>query len=116
MKFLFDAWGNFNTYIIQVPSYKAQIISNNGNQEIIISTMRQVFADLYEHNNATRILYNKELEELDKAFITSLNSLIPSSCDWSICNIFEGYEQSKKLFNDLYSKYQETLYQEDKIC
>lgn len=115
-KFLFDTWGIFNTYIVYIPNYKAQIISNNGNQEIIISTMKRAFASLYEHNIATRVLYNKELEELENTFIESLQSLIPSSgMEWTIYNILEGYEQSKELFNQLYTKYQEILYKEGKI-
>ena len=117
MKFLFDAWGNFNTYISYIPNYKAQIIANNGNQEVIISTMRRVFADLFEHNVATPVLYNKNLQEKEEQFIKSLNAMIPSrGMDWTFYDILDEYETSKKLFNELYSDYQSLLYKKCRIC
>ena len=117
MKFLFDAWGEFNTYISSVSNYRAQVISNNGNQELVITTMRSVFADLYEHNIVTPILYNKNLQEKEEQFIKSLNAMIPSrGMDWTTYDILDEYEAAKKLFNELYSDYQKILYEECKIC
>lgn len=59
IKFFFNSWGNFNTYINYIPNYKAQIIAQNNNQEYIISSMEQVFAELYKHNLSTKMLFKQ---------------------------------------------------------
>ncbi len=117
MNFLFESWGNFNTYITYIPNYEAKIISINGNQDIIISQMQQVFAKLYELNFETKVLFNKNIEKLEKEFINSLPSMIPpKNGDWTDYKILKNYEISKNLFNYLFSKYQELLCKEGKIC
>lgn len=110
IKFFFNSWSNFNTYINYIPNYKAQIIAQNNNQEYIISSMEQVFAELYKHNLSTKMLFNEELFDIESNFINSLRNNIPSrGQDWTIYNILESYEDSRNKFNELYEKYVEIL-------
>ena len=110
IKFFFNSWGSFNTYINYIPNYKAQIIAQNNNQEYIISSMEQVFAELYKHNLSTKMLFNEELFDIESNFINSLRNNIPSrGQDWTIYNILESYEDSRNKFNELYEKYVEIL-------
>lgn len=110
IKIFFNSWSSFNTYINYIPNYKAQIIAQNNNQEYIISSMEQVFAELYKHNLSTKMLFNEELFDIESNFINSLRNNIPSrGQDWTIYNILESYEDSRNKFNELYKKYVEIL-------
>ena len=110
IKFFFNSWGNFNTFINYIPNYKAQIIAQNNNQEYIISSMEQVFAELYKHNLSTKMLFNDELYDMESDFINSLRNNIPSrGQDWTTYNIQESYEVCRSKFNELYEKYVELL-------
>lgn len=117
IKYIFNAWGSFNTYITYIPDYKAQVIATNGNQEIIISTMEKVYAELYKHNISTRSLFDKNISEIEKDFIDSLKNCIPAKgLAWSIYNILDSYQVSREKFNILYETLENTLNEQAHIC
>lgn len=117
IKYIFNAWGSFNTYITFIPNYKAQIIAINGNQDMIISSMERVFAELYKQNISTTSLFGENISKIEKDFIESLRGCIPNKGqDWSIYNILDEYQLCREKFNTLYDTLEKTINQQVSIC
>ncbi len=119
IKSIFDTWGKFHQDIHYTKGYEARIIVPNGlNDEMVITDMEKVIADLFKYNFTTKYLFPQEIYDLEYKIITSLKSFVPSrGTPWSIYNLpLEEYTNNRAMFDKLYKKYEEIMDKESKIC
>lgn len=112
IQFLLNIWKDYNSYIYYDKKFASIIVGNN-NPNTIVLTMKKAAAELLKHNLSTNNLFNEETYNLEKNFIDVMYNMIPTELElYSNIDITSNYQELKKLFNELYDKYEKLLNKE----